>query len=378
MGIRDGRHCLRVIVMASLCIGIGLLAAGAEQGASHYSGPGVVSSGFIYTQAPFPECHASTIEESGGVLVAAWFGGTHERHRDVGIWVSRKMQKGWTKPVEVANGVQADAAVRHPCWNPVLFQPEGRGAGAKQGPLMLFYKVGPSPSRWWGMLKTSGDHGVTWSPAQRLPKDIYGPIKDKPVELAGGRILCPVSTEHAGWRVHFEWTDDLGKTWRRTPAVNDGKTFGAIQPSILMHGDGRLQALCRSRQSVVTQVWSRDQGKTWDTMKAAALPNPNAGLDGVTLADGRHLLVYNHTVRGGPSPRGREMLNVAVSRDGLTWQAALILEKQPGEYSYPAVIQARDGRVHITYTWRRKRIKHVVVDPARLAPRPIKKGQWPG
>jgi predicted neuraminidase len=101
------------------------------------------------------------------------------------------------------------------------------------------------------------------------------------------------------------------------------------------------------------------------------LPHPGSGIDGVTLADGRHLLVYNHT------RRGRSPLNVALSQDGRHWQAALVLEREPGEYSYPAVIQTPDGRVHITYTWRRERIKHVVLDPAQLVLRPIVNGQWP-
>ena len=74
---------------------------------------------------------------------------------------------------------------------------------------------------------------------------------------------------------------------------------------------------------------------------------------------------------------GRSPLNVAVSGDGKAWQAALVLEDQPGEYSYPAVIQTADGLVHITYTWKRQRVKHVTVDPAKLILRPIEKGKWP-
>ena len=68
----------------------------------------------------------------------------------------------------------------------------------------------------------------------------------------------------------------------------------------------------------------------------------------------------------------------AVSRDGTTWSAALVLENEPGgEFSYPAVIQAADGLVHITYTWKRQRIRHVVLDPAKLELRPIVGGEWP-
>jgi predicted neuraminidase len=330
-------------------------AAPKSQQATAPTSPGtnaVLVSEFIYEHAPFPQCHASTIEETKAGLIAAWFGGTAEKNPDVGIWVSRHDGKAWSAPVEVVNGIQADGK-RYPCWNPVLFQP-------KKGPLLLFYKVGPSPSRWWGMLVTSSDSGRTWSAPERLPESIFGPIKNKPVELADGTILCGTSTEHEGWRVHFEWTRDLGRTWEKTAAINDGKEFGAIQPTILVHPGQRLQALCRSQQGRITETWSTDSGKTWSPMQATSLPNPNAGFDGVTLRDGRNVLIYN------PTTRGRTPLSVAVSQDGEEWRRVLDLEDQPGEYSYPAVMRARDGRVHITYTWKRQRVKHAVLDPARL------------
>ena len=312
-------------------------------------------SSFIYENAPFPECHASTIVETDGRLIAAWFGGTEEKNPDVGIWLSRLEGGKWSAPVEVANGVESREK-RYPCWNPVLFQP-------RRGPLMLFYKVGPSPSAWWGMLMTSTDHGKTWTKPVRLPEGILGPIKNKPVELKDGTILCPTSSEHAGWRVHFEQTTDLGKTWTSTGPINDGKEFSAIQPSILFHGDGSLQALCRSRQGHVVETWSRDNGKTWSKVSATTLLNPNAGTDAVTLKDGRQLLVYNN-VGNAPGRSGgpRTPLNVAVSDDGKAWRDVLVLENEPGEYSYPAVIQGADGKIHITYTWKRKRIKYAVID----------------
>jgi predicted neuraminidase len=339
--------------------------------------PGVVQSEFVFETAPFPQCHASTIEETKHGLVAAWFGGKYEKHREVGIWVARLRNGKWTKPLEVANGSQPDGK-RYPCWNPVLFQPKtgplvtgGPAHPSRTGPLMLFYKVGPSPSTWWGMRMTSTDGGKTWSKSQRLPKGILGPIKNKPIQLADGTILSGSSTEHRGWRVHFERSTDGGKTWTLVGPINDGKKFGVIQPTILRHGK-RLQALFRSRQRKIVESWSDDGGKTWTELKATALPNNNSGIDGVTLKVGRHLLVYNHTTRG------RGTLNVAVSKDGKTWQAAARLENEPGqEFSYPAVIQTSDGKVHITYTWKRRRVKHVVLDPAKLKPRAMSGGEWP-
>ena len=236
---------------------------------------------------------------------------------------------------------------------------------------MLFYKVGPSPSAWWGMMMTSTNEGASWSAPRRLPDGILGPIKNKPVQLANGDLLSPTSSEHAGWRVHFERSRDLGQTWQIIGPVNDGKEFGAIQPSILFHGPEKLQAIGRTRQGKIFQVWSEDSGQTWGKMSALPLPNPNAGTDAVTLRDGRHLLVYNHT------PKSRSPLNVAVSTDGRAWQAALVLESEPGEYSYPAVIQTGDGLVHITHTWKRERVRHVVLDPTKLELKPIVDGAWP-
>ena len=325
--------------------------------------PGVVRSEFIFGTAPFLQCHASTIVESRGTLLAAWFGGTEERNPDVSIWLSRRKDDRWSSPREVANGVESPEK-RYPCWNPVLFQP-------KDGPLMLFYKVGPSPDKWWGMLMTSEDGGETWSHPQLLPDGILGPVKNKPVQLPTGDILCPSSSEDNGWRVHFERTSDLGRTWQRTSPVNDGHEFGAIQPSILVYGTMRLQALGRTQQRRIFQIWSEDAGRSWGPMSATVLPNPNSGIDAVTIADGRQLLVYNHTTRG------RSPLNVSVSVDGREWQAALVLEDEPGEFSYPAVIQSSDGQVHITYTWKRQRIRHVVLDPAKLRLRPMRGGEWP-
>ena len=342
----------------------GMCAAAELPSKAHPGQVGLLSAGYIYPleNRATPQCHASTLAETKTGLVAAWFAGTREKHDDVGIRVSRRVDGRWTAPVEVATGAE-DEDKDYPCWNPVLFQP-------KAGPLMLFYKVGPTPSTWWGVLMTSTDGGKKWGNRRKLGKGplghLIGPVKNKPVQLADGAILCPSSTEFDGWRVHFEITRDLGKTWQVIGPINDGNTFGAIQPSVLFHRNGDLQVMCRSRQRVVTTSRSADGGKTWSPMAASPLPNPNAGTDAVTLADGRQLIVYNHTVRGAIFPANRTMLNVAVSTDGKSWKPVLTLERAPGEYSYPAVIQARDGKVHVTYTWQRKTIKHAVLDSSKL------------
>ncbi len=341
---------------------------------------GLVSGELIFSieDKPTKECHASTIVETDSGLVAAWFAGTRERDPDVGIWVSRLVNGRWSEPTEVVNGVQS-MNLRYPCWNPVLFQPEN-------GPLMLFYKVGPNPREWWGMLTTSEDDGKTWSWPTKLGEHwavghLLGPVKNKPIQLEDGSILCPTSTEveltddDTRWRVHFEVTCDLGKTWDVIGPIHDGIEFDSIQPSILTYSNGDMQVLCRSMQQVVSQSWSSDGGRSWSLMAATELPNPSAGTDAVTLADGRQLLVYNHTTRKTKIP-SRKILNVALSDDGHEWEVALTLEHESnprpadgrhwGEYSYPAVIQGSDGLVHITYTYNRESVKHVVLNPSEL------------
>lgn len=338
--------------MKSLLLSI--LFASATQAAD----PAVLVSEFIFDPNPVPSCHATTIVEAKDKsLVSAWFAGTAEGKPDVCIWSSRCLDGKWTTPVKVAEGTP------HPCWNPVLFQP-------REGPLLLFYKVGPSPKTWWGMVKTSTDNGLTWSEGTKLPDGIVGPIKNKPVQLADGTLLCGSSTEDQGWRAHFERSTDNGKTWQLIGPVNDG-AIGAIQPSLLTLGGESLLAVGRTKQKHVFQIASSDNGKTWGEMTLTDLPNPNSGTDAVTLKDGRHLLIYNHT------PKGRSPLNLAVSTDGKVWNAALVIEDRPGEFSYPAIIQTSDGLVHATYTWKRKLVKHVIIDPAKLTLKPIINGEWP-
>jgi predicted neuraminidase len=325
----------------------------------------IIKSEFIYQpdDVKFPSCHASTIAETPDGLLAAWFGGTAERNPDVGIWISRFSNGKWSKPEEAANGIRENNK-RYPCWNPVLYN-----SGDE---ILLFYKVGPSPSEWWGELIISDDNSISWSASHKLPDGIAGPVKNKPVLLKNGVLLCPSSSENDGWRVHMEMTPDNGITWTRTMELND-KKIAAIQPSVLLYPSGKLQILCRSKQSKILTSWSEDNGASWTELMPSSIPNPNSGIDAVSMKDGRHLLVYNHLVSG------RNMLNAAISDDGINWKSAVLLENdaKDTEYSYPAVIQSKDNLIHITYTWNRKLVKHVVIDPALIETRSFTGGVWP-
>ena len=337
----------------------------------HYKA-GIVKDAFIFERSSFPESHASTIAETPKGLIAAWFGGTKEGYKDVCIWTSHYNNGVWSAPKKIAEGI-IDDSTRHPCYNPVLYQVPG-------GDLLLFYKIGPNVAGWKGYMIRSSDDGATWGKRETLPDGFLGPIKNKP-ELINNVLICGSSTEKTGWKVHFEYTKDWGKTWTKSEDINDGKIISAIQPSILKYKDGRLQILSRSRNTTLNQSWSTDNGITWSPMTASNLPNNNSGTDAVTLQDGRQLLVYNHAVPNASWVNGkgpRTPLNVAISEDGINWNAAVVLEDSPvSQYSYPSVIQTKDGLVHIVYTWRRERIKHVILDPKKLQTKKIVNGIWP-
>jgi alpha-L-rhamnosidase len=308
----------------------------------------VSSSQFIYDTASFASCHASTIVETPKGIMAAWFGGKFEGDRDVNIYASWFINNRWSTPTLIADGFINDS-IRYACYNPVLFL-------TSKNELLLFYKIGPNVQGWTGWMKRSTNYGVTWSKPERLPDGILGPIRNQPYEI-DGMLVCPSSTEKNGWKVHFEYTPDAGKTWTKGPDLNDANPITGIQPTMLRHSNQILQALTRSQNGTANETWSFDNGKNWSALQQTGLINNNSGIDAITLQDGRHLLVYNNCKAPSRSP-----LNVAISKDGKNWEPLLELENEVGaEFSYPYVIQTADQKIHITYTWKRKKIKHVVL-----------------
>ena len=390
----------------------------------------IVKDEFLYTQASFPQCHsASIVETKKGDLVATYFGGKHERNPDVCIWVSIK-EKGsniWSAPILAADGVftlntpEAEIAGitaestpasagpvsrgnvtanqrRKACWNPVITE-------MPNGELWLFFKIGLKVADWTGWLAKSKDGGRTWSNKEPLPKGFLGPVKNKP-EIIDGRLLCPSSTEGNGWKFHMEIYDLKTKEWKyvgpvkaelamrtedmkaNTPGATpsgkhedieapdaggqadaDGRhPIDCIQPSILKLKDGRLQVLMRTRNGRIGTSFSSDNGDTWTPVTLLDVANNQSGTDAVTLSDGRHVLVYNNFETLPATKKGvRTPLSIAVSDDGTHWRHALTLENSPiSQYSYPAIIQGKDGKLHVVYTWRRLRIAYKEIDPKLL------------
>ncbi|WP_293913480.1 MULTISPECIES: exo-alpha-sialidase [unclassified Sphingobacterium] len=319
--------------------------------------PTVVKTGFLFEENRyFAQCHASTLAETAsGEILASWFGGTHEGNKDVAIWSSAFDGQKWSVPKQIADGISNDT-VQYACWNPVLFKAK------EDNTLYLYYKVGPNPREWWGAVKTSADNGKTWSSASLLPKGILGPIKNKPLELSNGIILSPSSVEvtEDRWIGHVERSDDQQKSWASYP-IDHNSPFNIIQPSIVQHADGRLQVLCRSKEGFVMTSWSSDEGKNWSALSKTNLINPNSATDAIRIKNG-FLIVYNPDIPGKDWWEGRAKLRVAYSKDGITWKDILVLEDEDkGEFSYPTIIQDTKGLVHITYTYNRRNIKHIIL-----------------
>lgn len=311
---------------------------------------GIYEEHFISPPVDAPSVHSGTITNTKDGLLLAYFGGKYEGHQDVAIFTSRYQNGLWSEPIQIIDG-RINDSIKKACYNPVLFTyPDGE--------IILFYKIGKNVQDWDGYFIRSHDDGYTWSQPEKLPESFLGPTKNRPL-LLGNKLLCPSSTEIDGWKVHFEVTEDRGKTWRKTNKIEQ-PNWNIIQASILKHPDGKLQFICRSQEESIASAFSFDDGENWTEVFATHLPNNNSGIDGITLKDGNHLVVYNHVKSKESSftTNKRSPLNVALSTDGIQWNASLVLENSSlGEYSYPSVIQTNDGLVHIVYTWHREKNK---------------------
>jgi predicted neuraminidase len=318
--------------------------------------------------------HASTVVElKGGDLLAAWFTGPGEGNPNVVIRGSRFSNGKWSDPVELAS---ADHLA---CWNPALFH-------TKDGRLWLYYKYGTTPRTWYGARKWSADEGRTWSAAENLPDGILGPIKDKPLVMRDGAIVSGSSVEKpqdspeiGRWSAWIERSTDNGATWTKfgpitlsadmdvpdpaaPPTARPRKTIGIIQPAVVQIKGKHLRFYARSQSKAqkIAVADSFDAGKTWSNLHFIALPNPNSGIDAVRLRDGRIVLVFNNTTTG------RTPLNLAVSRDGEHFTVFKTLEDAPGQYSYPAIIQTKNGDLVTSYSWRTETIKCVRIPLAEI------------
>jgi alpha-L-rhamnosidase len=308
------------------------------------------------------------VELEDGTLLSVYFGGSKESADDVEVRLSRKEPgQAWEAPIALTDAPNDGLSVE----NPTIFQD-------REGKIFVFWKSTHGKPNRIGMLKTSTDGGKTWSEARTMCDKCIGPENNKAVQLDDGAILCPTADRNGnrGGGVGVERSTDGGETWEALSTVDNIK---AIQPTIMFHADGRLQMMARG-SGKIPMTWSSDKGETWSKLENSVLPGNWAGIDAVTLRDGRQLLTYNHVPTSGRK-RPRCFLNAAVSNDGVAWGAALVLGIcSGGQFSYPAVIQSRDGLVHIVHTWHRKTIAHIVVNPYKITDAtvvPMPDGKWP-
>jgi predicted neuraminidase len=312
----------------------------------------MLAKDFIFADdRPFAQCHASTLlRTDDGRFLVAWFGGTHEKHDDVGIWLSKGDAKNWSAPVEVAK-IREDAH-----WNPVLFKDPS-------GDITLFFKVGKTIDFWETWYKVSKDNGETWSEAKELvpgDKGGRGPVRNKPIVASDGTWLAPASNElERVWNAFIDRSEDGGKTWRETEFVPVNRDSiageGVIQPALWESEPGNVHMLLRSSAGVICRSDSKDFGKTWSPIYKTDLPNPNSGIDVTKVEDNTLVLIFNPDNENWGS---RSPISMAVSIDnGNTWDPIIELESgdEEDEFSYPSVISFGDT-VALTYTWKRQRI----------------------
>lgn len=303
----------------------------------------------VFTQNPdHPSCHAATLEElPDGTLLCAWYAGSYEKHPDVVIQMARKAPGSgeWSAPEVIQN------TPGHSEGNPVLFY-------SPDGLLWLFY-VTMYGNRWDECLvkyRRSADEGRTWDTPVLLHEPLGWMTKNKPV-VYNGEILLPLYDE-ARWTSHVLISPDRGRTWEKSNDVSN--PGGNLQPTLMPLSDGRILMHLRdhSGHGIVRKSYSSDGGRTWtDPAELTDLPNPDSGTDGVTLRSWNLAFAYN------PTAKGRSPLSVAFSEDdGETWPHRKDLETDPAEFSYPAIMQGRDGRIHLAYTHQRTRIQHAEFD----------------
>jgi predicted neuraminidase len=320
--------------------------------------------------------HSATAAEiSDGRLRAFWYGGSREGAPDVAIYTSiySLPRKDWSSERVVITRELAQRYLQRyvrKLGNPVV--------GRDQGGRLCLYFVSVSVGGWAGSavnLMVSEDEGETWSPPRRLIAspffNISTLVKGAPLRFSDGTIALPVYHELLGKFGELLRLDAEGHAIGKT-RLSWGQS--SLQPVIVPRSDKEAVGLMRysgDRPNRILIVRTEDGGVHWSPPVKTALPNPNAAIGSVLLADGPLLLAFNN------AEENREDLSLALSTDfGNTWRIAHRFEGDPGstqapvpEYSYPWIMQDRAGDVHVLYTWGRSRIKHVRFNRAWLESR---------
>ncbi len=351
---------------------------------------------------PFQEQHvhsSSIVELPNGDLLTCWFQGSGERTANDVVINGSRLKKGETKWSEPF--LMADSPGQPDC-NPILFL-------NNKNKLFLMWII-VEANRWEASIlkfKTTMDYNndgaPTWKwqdillmkPGVEFEKRVkeqfekYGrkdlvwaeyalPYEEMLIEAAkdpkkretgwmtrthptileNGKILLPLYSDGFNFGL-IAISEDDGETWKSSlPIVGRGLN----QPSLIVRNDGSIDAYMRDDGDEPGRIMishSSDEGYSWTYAQKSEIPNPGASIEILKLKNGHWLLVYNDV------DDGRYSIAVAISDDeGKTWKWKKNLENiEGGSFSYPSVIQAKDGKIHVTYTYRlpgeRKTIKHV-------------------
>jgi predicted neuraminidase len=336
------------------------------------------SSAPLYRTQLLPNSSAASVhsaaaaEISGGRLRAFWYGGSREGAADVSIYTSvySPLAAAWSAERVVVTREFAQRHLRRhirKLGNPVV----GRDS---RGRLCLYF-VSVSVGGWAGSainLMVSEDEGETWSPPRRLIAspffNISTLVKGAPLLFSDGTVGLPVYHELLGKFGELLRLDAEGRAVGKT-RLSWGQS--SLQPVIVPRSDKEAVGFMRyagDPPNRILMVRTADGGVHWSPPARTALPNPNAAIASVLLADGPLLLAFNN------AEENREDLSLALSTDfGNTWRIAHRFEGDPRspqapvpEYSYPWIMQDRAGDIHVLYTWGRSRIKHVRFNRAWL------------
>ncbi len=296
-----------------------------------------------------PFSHGSSLLlRQDGSLLAAWFGGTFEAEPDTGIYLARspRWDAGWSAPELV---IPAQGCAHG---NAVLFEVAGT----------VYLAYFRCEGEWCGdgvsWFRTSRD-AVAWSSPRVLCGQAGILIKNKPCWI-GDRLALPAYDERT-WTPCLLWSDDGGASWELQRLACPVR---AIQGSLLPGFPTAL--LLRSDLGELLKMTSLDGGSTWTAPEPTGLGNPNSGLDAVRLwPEGPVLLAHNpgrsaiSDILDPVQRDGRYPLQLTLgSPDLKRWQEWLVLERHPGEYSYPALISA-GNRLALSYTYARRAIRCV-------------------
>ncbi|UCF99452.1 MAG: exo-alpha-sialidase [Spirochaetaceae bacterium] len=302
-------------------------------------------------------CHCSSIaENSEGELVCVWYEGAYETAPDTAIRIA-------FKPSGADSWLPAEQLFHYsgiPLGNPVLFTFDRQT-------LYIIFSVllGESWTESMLFVSASQDGGHSWSNPGLLFAKKGLMAKTKPLRLESGRILIPLYEESGFFPVVLIADDP--RQWARSRYTAETMARGAaIQPALAQLPDGNLLMYCRSARGTIWKSLSYNYGLSWSLCTPTGIPNPNSAIDLLRCDASTYLLAFNN------SSAHRHSLSVALSRDcGASWVFAGEVDSGDGEYSYPCLLQDRSGRIHLSYTENRYRIKHTVFDLDWLSKYPL-------